>query len=418
MNKQLIHSLQTNYYKNIFDTRAVLKTLNLIIGPNCSGKTNFISIFKFLKDSVVSNNENELRNFETAINQLGDANILDKGIQPPSNVQFIYNFLPTENLPNGLSLDIELFVGAKNSKVTIAKECLSGLSNTTDFCYYKFHDKEVSKGSVTFHSNNKLSYEIINNIPNNSLGLSLIHQLLENSKQPPEKVPIYKISRKLVKQISGWQFYNSNEMNLNEIKLSEPKIGSSDTTLSRNGNNLALVIDNLFQQDILFEETLNKAIRSILPITKRIRPIRAGLMSMNVQWCLDGFDDCFFLNEMSDGAIRMLCWAVIFLQPNLPSLIVVDEPEAGLHISWMPVLAEWIKSASQKTQVIICTHSPDFLDHFTDQPDKVLCFSSVDKAHFTLKPLSEKKLKDALEEGWQLGDLYRVGDPAIGGWPW
>jgi predicted ATPase len=84
----------------------------------------------------------------------------------------------------------------------------------------------------------------------------------------------------------------------------------------------------------------------------------------------------------------------------------------------MPVLAEWIKRASKRTQIIICTHSPDLLDHFTDCPQNVFCFSSTDKNHFSAMPLSKNILENKLEEGWKIGDLYRVGDPKVGGWPW
>jgi predicted ATPase len=74
--------------------------------------------------------------------------------------------------------------------------------------------------------------------------------------------------------------------------------------------------------------------------------------------------------------------------------------------------------ADTRRQVIVCTHSPDLLDNFTDCPENVLCFSAVDKTHFSAAPLSKSKLADKLQEGWKLGDLYRVGDPSIGGWPW
>jgi predicted ATPase len=121
---------------------------------------------------------------------------------------------------------------------------------------------------------------------------------------------------------------------------------------------------------------------------------------------------------MSDGTVRMLCWATILHSPLLPSLIVIDEPELGLHVSWMPVLAEWIKKAATKTQIIITTHSPDLLDHFTDCLENVFCFYSENRTHFSVKSLSKEMLDQKLEEGWQLGDLYRVGDPSIGGWPW
>ena len=123
---------------------------------------------------------------------------------------------------------------------------------------------------------------------------------------------------------------------------------------------------------------------------------------------------------MSDGTVRMLCWASVLLSPTPPTLLVIDEPELGIHAAWLPILAEWIKRASSKTQVIISTHSADLLDNFTDCIQNVFRFSSErDRMHFTISPLSEKDmLQEKLRDGWKLGDLYRVGDPSIGGWPW
>ncbi|MGK7872673.1 MAG: AAA family ATPase [Xenococcaceae cyanobacterium] len=258
----------------------------------------------------------------------------------------------------------------------------------------------------------------MDDIPTNSLGLFSIPSLLENSQYPPENTPIYKARRELVETISRWQFYNANDMNFNEIRISEPKIGPTDMYLSSSGENLPLVLDNLIQKHIDFEERLNEAMKSILPKSRRVRPIRSGRLSLTVEWYFEGMDECFYLNEMSDGTVRMLCWATILHSPVLPSLLVIDEPELGLHVSWMPILAEWIKQASEKTQIIITTHSPDLLDHFTDCLENVFCFYSENSTHFSIKPLSKDMLDEKLNQGWQLGDLYRVGDPSIGGWPW
>jgi len=207
-------------------------------------------------------------------------------------------------------------------------------------------------------------------------------------------------------------------MNLNLIRTVEPKIGGSDIYLSASGDNLPLVLENLSQKNINFEDSLNEAMKSILPKTRRIRPVRSGRLSLTVEWYFEDIKEAFYLNEMSDGTVRMLCWETILYSPLLPSLIVIDEPELGLHVSWMPILAEWIKKAATKTQIIITTHSPDLLDRFTDSLENVLCFYSENRTHFSVKSLSKELLEPKLEEGWELGDLYRVGDPTIGGWPW
>jgi predicted ATPase len=84
----------------------------------------------------------------------------------------------------------------------------------------------------------------------------------------------------------------------------------------------------------------------------------------------------------------------------------------------MPILAEWIKKASRRTQLVICTHSPDLLDNFTDSAENVLAFTLSDTEHNVCRRLALNTLEEKIAEGWKLGDLYRVGDPLIGGWPW
>ena len=123
-------------------------------------------------------------------------------------------------------------------------------------------------------------------------------------------------------------------------------------------------------------------------------------------------------SDMSDGSVRMLCWAVLLHSPELSPLLVIDEPEAGLHPAWMGTLAEWISMASERTQVIIATHSPDLLDHFTGRYEDVIRFDYDRKAHFTPGKLPDTELRARLDEDWELGDIYRVGDHAVGGWPW
>jgi len=425
MNKQRIRLLQSKNFKNLNMNDGIsLNNLNIFIGPNCSGKSNFISMLQFLKDCIVAGSEDKQGGrYEYAVSQLGGTNILNKDIKTPADVNFCFHFSKTDTIPKGLNLDLQLFIGARDSKVTIKKESLSDsiLVQLTPFYYYKYHDIEIGKGVVSYYDDSHARsshFERVDNIPNNSLGLNLTHSILEESKNPPERTPIYKVSRELIDTITNWHFYNSNDMNLNKIRTSEPKIGPSDIYLSKSGHNLALIIENLIQADINFEESLNKAIRSIIPITRRFRPARTGLMSINLQWYFEGFQECFYLNEISDGAVRMICWAAILLSPKPPSLLVIDEPELGLHVSWMPILSEWIKIAAQKTQVIICTHSPDLLDYFTEHIDDVRCFSSKDSKYFSINPISKTQLQGKFDDGWKLGDLYRVGDPIVGGWPW
>lgn len=96
-------------------------------------------------------------------------------------------------------------------------------------------------------------------------------------------------------------------MDFNLIRMAEPKIGGSDIYLSLSGDNLPLVLDNLIQQYIDFEESINQAMKAILPKSRRLRPIRSGRLSLTVEWYFHDIKEAFYLNEMSDGTVRMLC---------------------------------------------------------------------------------------------------------------
>lgn len=435
MNQPLLHFLATKNYKNLCSEQLFyLSNLNIFIGSNGSGKSNFISCLKFLKNCLINiPEENQgVSSFEDAISKIGGTRILDSSVSSPAKVNLYYCFSQISQTNNpqrdSVVFDLQLYTDRRETWATVSEEYLYGgedlhdHANSDPFYYYKLHNRELGKGVVSVYDKPGQYYpthfESLDNISTKSLGLSSITKILENSQSPPENTPIYKIRRELIELVSKWHFYNANNMDLNQIRTAEPKLGQSDIYLSPSGDNLALVLDNLYNKNIDFEESLNLAMKSILPKSRRIRPIRSGRLSLTVEWHFQDTNEPFFLNEMSDGTVRMLCWATILHSPVLPSFLVIDEPELGLHVAWMPILAEWIKQASQKTQVIITTHSPDLLDHFTDCLESVSYFHSTDQNHFSIKPLSREILEPKLTQGWELGDLYRVGDPSLGGWPW
>ncbi|OBQ38431.1 MAG: ATPase, partial [Anabaena sp. CRKS33] len=424
MNQPILQFIESRNYKNLSLSRPVeLEKLNIFIGSNGSGKSNFISCLKFLKDclTTIPDESRGVSSFEDAVSKMGADRILDNTVESPAVINFAYCFsqlLSNEQLPEKSStmLTLSLFVDRKKNKVSLTQEFLCSGQDLNElesppFYYYKFHDREVGKGAVSVYNtpgqNTGTHFERLDNIPTNALGLTILPRLLENSQYSPDNTPAYRTRRDLVEFISQWQFYNANNMELNQIRTSEPKIGGSDIHLSISGDNLPLVLDNLIEQDIDFENSINQAMKSILPKTRRLCPIRSGRLSLTVEWYFEDTKEPFYLSEMSDGTVRMLCWATILHSPLLPSLLVIDEPELGLHVSWMPILAEWIKQASRKTQIIITTHSPDLLDHFTDCLENVYCFYSEDKTHFSMKTLSQEMLDEKLKEGWELGDLYR-----------
>jgi predicted ATPase len=428
-------SIALHNYKNLVVEKAIpLENLTILIGPNASGKSNLIQLLQFLSACTRERQDvrSSINSFTQAVLALGGDSILDQDIilsqgpmQEGAAVNLVYEF-PDANGGNPIFLEIELLVRGQNRKVIINKELLYQFpkNDSTPFYFYQAHNQRGDSSVVLVRDHpgsTKMNFQPIQGIPTDELALVALPRSLESSNFSPALAPVYPVRRKILDSLSTWQFYNANHMNLQAIRTATPKLGLGDIVLSPSGENLAIVFENL-SSDLDFEDAVDEAMKEILPWTHKVRALRSGF-SVIIEWSFEppgGKRNQFFLKDLSDGSVRMLCWAVILCSPKLPELLVIEEPEIGIHPAWMPMLARWIKKAAQKTQVIISTHSPDLLDHFTDVAEHVLVAKSVtSQAHqFAFVPLKQAVIAPRLAEGWQLGDLYRVGDPGVGGWPW
>ena len=426
-------------FKNLQSQCIDWKDLNVLIGPNGSGKSNIISIFQFLKNCLTEPEQSRgVTSFEDAISSLGSTRILDGTIlKTPSTVSLKYGFsnLLNTRQPKITLLEIGLLVqksvmggvvikdeSLSSHRIPTTRQRRSSSGSDVPYYFYKCHDQESGKGVYTrkeSSESNQTRFEPLDEVPTNELMLQGIDLLLDKSQFAPNITPLYEERRKILDIVKQWQFYNANHMNLAAIREAEPKLGRKDLFLLSEGTNLAAVIFNLDQKNFDFIDRLNQEIRKILPSTLKVRALVLGT-TLNVEWRWQDVEEPFYLNSLSDGTVRMLCWAVILLSPSPPPLLVIEEPEIGLHTAWLSTLASWIKTASMKSQVFITTHSPSLLDQFTDCPENIVVFHPVpqDQVHYSVSRLDRSRLQSLLDDGWELGDLYRIGDPVIGGWPW
>jgi len=114
--------------------------------------------------------------------------------------------------------------------------------------------------------------------------------------------------------------------------------------------------------------------------------------------------------ELSDGMVRFLCLAVALLNPSPPPFVAVDEPEAGLHPKLLPIVADMIRTAAERTQVLATTHSPELLDSLALEDIAVMV--RKEDAVVWHRPATRQTLRTMLTDvaGGTLGDLHRSGE--------
>lgn len=118
--------------------------------------------------------------------------------------------------------------------------------------------------------------------------------------------------------------------------------------------------------------------------------------------------------RVSDGTLRFLCLLVVLCHPEPPPLIGIEEPELGMHPDMLPDIAKLLSEASERTQLVVTTHSDILIDELTEIPDSVLVCEK-DKGSTSMRRLDAESLKIWLEK-YSLGELWRSGE--IGGNRW
>jgi len=190
---------------------------------------------------------------------------------------------------------------------------------------------------------------------------------------------------------------------------------NDDKTIHSDGKNLAAYLYGLRIRQPLAYSRIIETIRQIAPWFDdfALTPIPPKETDVCLDWHDRYSDIVFGAHQLPAGALRMMALTTLLLQPEqeLPSLIVLDEPELGLHPSAIVVIAALIKAASLNTQIIIATQSPTLLDEF--EPADVIVVDH-ENGGSTFKRLAFERLKEWLDE-YSLGDLWRKN--SIGGGP-
>jgi len=180
--------------------------------------------------------------------------------------------------------------------------------------------------------------------------------------------------------------------------------------LAEDGTNLGLVLSRL-RSDLKTKSRLLKALRELYEGVEEFDLIVEG---GTVQIFLQEDNIMIPATRLSDGTLRYLNLLAILCHPKPPPLVCIEEPELGLHPDILPGLADLLREASERCQLIVTTHSDTLVDALTDTPESVVVCEK-EQGQTRMKRLDKVELSHWLEK-YRLGELWSSGE--LGGNRW
>jgi predicted ATPase len=215
-------------------------------------------------------------------------------------------------------------------------------------------------------------------------------------------------------RLDRWRVYHVHDTSAMSPMRKTAKIDDNEF-LRSDGANLAAFLYLLKQKYPNAYGLIRGSIQRVAPFFDdfRLRPDPLNEETIRLAWKHRNSDKYFGISALSDGSLRFIALATLFLQPNelRPSVIIVDEPELGLHPAAITILASLMKQASPETQVIVSTQSALLLDHF--RPENVLVAERIGGSTH-LRRLESSSLHEWLED-YSLGQLWEKNE--LGGRP-
>jgi predicted ATPase len=334
-----------------------LEKLNVLIGANGAGKSNFVDYFRMLRSFA------------------------DESFQ-----QFV--------IESGGG-DGFLFLGPK---VT------SSISSRIEFGRnaYEFKLKPTAGGSLQI-AEEKVEYERWDKY----IGTGSLESALKKRKDEKSSLSAgsYGVPHHVYASVSNWTVYHFHDTSpLSPMRRDHPLRDCQ--RLRHDASNIAPFLFNLKEDEPASYALIRDTVRLIAPFFDDflLRPQTKGTNELiRLEWQQRGSDFPFQPNQLSDGTIRFICLATSLLQPEPPATIIIDEPELGLHPYAISMLADLIKSASERTQVIASTQSPTLLDYF--DPGQIVVVNRRD-GRSTFDRLDANALAGWMED-YSVGELWQ-----------
>lgn len=356
-------------YKSFRELDLSLEPVNVLIGANGSGKSNFISLFKFLNRVVEES-------LQVHVAQSGGVD------------QILYYGRKTTD-----QIDLTLWFGRND------------LANGYACTLIPAEDALLIKSESTwFHDRRRYSEPY----------LDRRDDLLKRESSLGRWVRESRVSRYVYQAMRSWRLYHFHDTSESAHVRRWCDIHDNQS-LHPEGANLAAYLYLLRERYADHYRTIVETVRLVAPFFGDfvLRPSPYNPENIRLEWKERGSDAIFGPGAFSDGTLRFICLATLFLQPpeRMPATIVLDEPELGLHPYAIKLLSEMIRSVSHQVQSILSTQSVTLINQFT--APEILVVDRIEGGS-VIRRLDEGEIRHWLDD-YSLGDLWEKN--VLGGRP-
>ena len=384
-----------------------LQPLNVLIGPNASGKSNLIEALSVLhaapRDLQAPTREGGgVREWMWKGGNGSSKATVDATLQLPTSrygKPIAIRYLLAFKGDGGIFRRFSELLGSVNS----LNPCTGPSDVYQSRTYYSF---DLVEGlhfidEVGSKDGNRRDIPIEHDVQ--------IDQSILSQRRDPKAFPELTY---LANSLEGmWFFREWNFGRFSPVRQTQRTDLEQDRLLE-DASNLGLVLNNLQNQPTIKSQLLDR-MRDFYP---QINDIHTNIIGGTVQIFFHekGLREAIPASRLSDGSLKYLCLLAVLLHPEPPNVICIEEPELGLHPDIIPEVGKLLIEASKRSQIFVTTHSDILVDSLSEVPEAVVVCEKVDGAT-QLRRLDGESLKPWLEK-YRLGELWTSGE--IGGNRW
>ena len=419
----MIKRFSCRNFRNVNVEDLTFERINILIGPNNAGKSNFIKALTFYSDLLINASEGNVKTaFLNAVARNGWDHAHNKYTSDKEPIDFSWA-IDLEGTP--VCYRFSYTVGTSLQGYNISLEELNTLQNNRyrhPFNYFRCHNERLGEGYFsTAVQKGKVNKRIPFQLSSQEILPVQFDQILLKDKELYGDRTVRDDVSNLLSRLG--EFFRGavtkSEMSFKTKKMRKPSdMKLLDDRLSPNGENFANVFSRYAINDFRWRDLFIRKMRELIP---QLKMAEVGIKYDQLLFSMVFEEERYDLSDVSEGTLKALILNMLINMQTeqKTSVLAIDEPETNLHPAWQKVIGHWIQTTETVDQFFLSTHSPDFLDTFTEGfvRGQVGVFSFDPGRQEVVKKIEYKDIADELGD-WELGDLYRTNDPALGGWPW